>query len=59
MKPNFRNLFMNKFTREHVVPTISASTSCGMGLSTGCRLFAFPHGASRQAGPHYDDAASI
>jgi hypothetical protein len=25
MKPNFRNLFMKKFTRERVVPTISAS----------------------------------
>ena len=28
MKPSFRNLFMKKFTRERVVPTISASVSC-------------------------------
>ena len=27
MNPNFLNLFMKKFTRERVVPTISASTS--------------------------------
>ena len=28
MNPSFRNLFMKKFTRERVVPTISASVSC-------------------------------
>src|SRR5687767_395988 len=28
MKPSFRNLFMKKFTRERVVPIISASVSC-------------------------------
>ena len=28
MKPNLRNLFMKKFTRERVVPTISARVSC-------------------------------
>ena len=28
MKPSFRNLFMKKFTRDRVVPTISASISC-------------------------------
>ena len=28
MKPSFRNLFMKKFTRERVVPTISANVSC-------------------------------
>ena len=28
MKPSFLNLFMKKFTRERVVPTISASISC-------------------------------
>ena len=27
MKPSFRNLFMKKFTREQVVPIISASVS--------------------------------
>ena len=27
MNPSFRNLFMKKFTRERVVPTISASVS--------------------------------
>ena len=28
MKPSFLNLFMKKFTRERVVPIISASVSC-------------------------------
>jgi hypothetical protein len=28
MNPSLRNLFMKKLTRERVVPTISASTSC-------------------------------
>ena len=28
MKPSFLNLFRKKFTRERVVPTISASVSC-------------------------------
>src|SRR5688572_1318864 len=28
MNPSFRNLFLKKFTRERVVPTISASVSC-------------------------------
>src|SRR5689334_837406 len=28
MKPSLRNLFMKKFTRDRVVPTISASVSC-------------------------------
>jgi hypothetical protein len=28
MKPSFRNLFMKKFTRDRVVPTISAKVSC-------------------------------
>ncbi len=28
MSPSFRNLFMKKFTRDRVVPTISASVSC-------------------------------
>ena len=28
MNPSFRNLFMKKFTRERVVPTISANVSC-------------------------------
>jgi hypothetical protein len=28
MNPSFLNLFMKKFTRERVVPTISASISC-------------------------------
>ena len=28
MKPSFLNLFMKKFTRERVVPTISDSVSC-------------------------------
>ena len=30
MNPSLRNLFMKKFTRERVVPTISASISCDM-----------------------------
>ena len=28
MNPSLRNLFMKKFTRERVVPTISANVSC-------------------------------
>jgi len=28
ISPSLRNLFMKKFTRERVVPTISASVSC-------------------------------
>ena len=28
INPSLRNLFMKKFTRERVVPTISASVSC-------------------------------
>ena len=28
MNPSLRNLFMKKFTRDRVVPTISASVSC-------------------------------
>ena len=28
MSPSFRNLFMKKFTRDRVVPIISASVSC-------------------------------
>ena len=28
INPSFRNLFMKKFTRDRVVPTISASVSC-------------------------------
>jgi hypothetical protein len=28
MNPSRLNLFMKKFTRDHVVPTISASVSC-------------------------------
>ena len=31
-----RNLFMKKFTRERVVPTISASVSCEIFGSTRC-----------------------
>jgi hypothetical protein len=37
MNPSFRNLFMKKFTRERVVPTISASVSCdSRELAMGC-----------------------
>jgi hypothetical protein len=38
MKPSFLNLFMKKFTRERVVPTISASVSCDtLGIAPwGC-----------------------
>jgi hypothetical protein len=42
MKPNFLNLFMNIFTRERVVPTISASISCDIFGSTVCGLSAEP-----------------
>ena len=36
MKPSFRNLFRKKFTRDRVVPIISASASCETGGSV-CR----------------------
>ena len=39
MNPSLRNLFMKKLTRERVVPTISASSSCdSLGIVTvaGC-----------------------
>jgi hypothetical protein len=36
MNPSFRNLFMKKFTRERVVPTISASVSCDTFGSVRC-----------------------
>jgi len=36
MNPSLRNLFMKKFTRERVVPTIRASSSCGIfGIRIG------------------------
>ena len=36
INPSLRNLFMKKFTRERVVPTISASVSCeSFGSSRG------------------------
>src|ERR1039458_1611078 len=34
MKPSFLNLFINRFTRDRVVPTISASVSCDIAGST-------------------------
>ncbi len=36
MNPSFLNLFMKKFTRERVVPTISASVSCDTLGSVRC-----------------------
>jgi len=42
MKPNFLNLFMKKFTRERVVPTISASISCDILGSTFWGLSSLP-----------------
>jgi hypothetical protein len=35
-EPSFLNLFMKKFTRDGVVPTISDSVSCEI-LATTCR----------------------
>ena len=34
MNPSFLNLFMNKLTRERVVPTISARVSCDILATT-------------------------
>jgi len=36
MKPSLGNLFMKKFTRERVVPIISASNSCDSFGNTRC-----------------------
>ena len=36
MKPSFLNLFMKKFTRERVVPIISASISCESFGNVAC-----------------------
>ena len=44
-KPNIRvplNLFKKKFTRDRVVPTISASAPCDMTGSIRCGLLFFP-----------------
>ena len=38
MKPSFLNLFMKKFTRERVVPIISASVSCEILRQHALRL---------------------
>ena len=42
MKPSFLNLFRRKFTRERVVPTISASVSCEIFGTTRIGLSCFP-----------------
>lgn len=42
MKPSFLNLFMKKFTRDRVVPTISASVSCEIFGMTRCGLSSSP-----------------
>ena len=42
MKPSFLNLFMKKFTRDRVVPIISASISCESLGRTPCGLSSFP-----------------
>ena len=42
MKPSFLNLFMKKFTRDRVVPIISASVSCEIFGSTRCGLSSLP-----------------
>src|SRR4029079_7687337 len=42
MKPSFLNLFRKKFTRERVVPTISASVSCEILGTTRAGLSCFP-----------------
>src|SRR5678815_1149472 len=48
MNPSFRNLFMKKFTRERVVPTISASVSCdSFGNTRGGAAFS-PYRASNR-----------
>ena len=42
MKPSFLNLFRKKFTRERVVPIISASVSCEIFGTTRTGLSCFP-----------------
>src|ERR1035437_5498451 len=42
MKPSFLNLFRKKFTRERVVPTISARVSCEILGTTRAGLSCFP-----------------
>src|SRR5947207_8824742 len=42
MKPSFLNLFRKKFTRDRVVPIISASVSCEIRGTTRAGLSCFP-----------------
>src|SRR5438067_10712061 len=46
MKPSFLNLFRKKFTRERVVPIISASVSCEIFGATRSGLSCLPYRAS-------------
>src|SRR5512138_4000583 len=49
MSPSFRNLFMKKFTRERVVPTISASVSCDSFGNTRGGAVSSPYRASSRS----------
>src|SRR5678815_5794288 len=46
MKPSFLNLFRKKFTRERVVPTISASVVCEIFGTRRVGFACFPYRAS-------------
>ena len=51
MKPSFRNLFMKKFTRERVVPIISASVSWDTRGKARCEDLRLPVTCQQQQGP--------
>jgi hypothetical protein len=46
MKPSLRNLFMKKFMRERVVPTLAAKSSWLIGEMTGYNFPSLPKLAS-------------
>ena len=48
MKPSLLNLFRKKFTRERVVPTISASVSCEIFGTSARRLVLLPVARQQQ-----------
>jgi hypothetical protein len=50
MNPSLRNVFMKKFTRDRVVPTISASVSCDSLGSSCCVMPSLPYYARSSSG---------
>jgi hypothetical protein len=59
MKPNRRNLFMKKLTRERVVPIISARVSCRIFVRTGSGRPSLPKFASSKKQPRQAFLARI